>query len=71
MTWVQATALVIVLVIVGWLAYDLLAFAFGGVGATISSVVLDWADDRRGVAIVVALVIGILIGHLFLPQRIG
>jgi hypothetical protein len=70
MTWPQVTAVVLVLMLVGYLVYDLLALAFGGTEATISSVLLDWTERRKGIAFLAGLAIGLLLGHLFLPQRV-
>ena len=67
MTWAGWTALVVAGVIVGLIVYDLVAFALGGNGATLSRVLLE-----RGWAFAVWFVfgLGMLVGHLFLPQSI-
>ncbi len=67
MSWQSLTALVVTGVIVSLIVYDLIAYAYGGNDATISRVLLS-----RGAAFALwfAVGIGILIGHLFLPQRV-
>lgn len=69
MTWVQATALAFVVIVLGSIVWDVIAFSFGGHAATFSTLLLDTADRYRGFALVVAFAVGVLFGHLFLPQR--
>lgn len=69
MSWVQWTALAFVVVVLASILWDVLAYAFGGHAATFSTVLLATADQYRGFAIVVAFAVGVLFGHLFLPQR--
>jgi hypothetical protein len=46
--------------------YDVYALVEGGVDATISRVVYGWVDDYP----IVGVAAGVLIGHLFWPQKI-
>ncbi len=67
MSWQSITALVVVAAIVLLILYDLVAYAVGGNAATISRVLLGrgWAF-----ALWVVFGLGVLVGHLFLPQRV-
>jgi hypothetical protein len=69
MSWKTLTALVIVAVIVGLIVYDLIAYAVGGNPATISRTVLRISQRAGGFGLSVAFALGVLVGHLFLPQR--
>jgi hypothetical protein len=61
---VTMTHVFILASVVLWAAFDLIALATGGVGSTISRVILAWHWRYPWVSFVV----GILIGHLFFPQ---
>lgn len=69
MNWQSVTALVVTGVIVGLIVYDLVAFARGGNQATISRVLLDVSKGVGGFALCFVFGLGVLVGHLFLPQR--
>lgn len=69
MSWKTATALVIVAAIVGLILYDLFAYARGGNPATISRMFLSIGSKSLGFVIAFAFGMGVLFGHLFLPQR--
>lgn len=70
MTWKRLTALVIVIAVVGLALYDLIAYAFGGNDATISVTVLRTSEAFYGFALYFMFGLGVLCGHLFLPQRV-
>jgi hypothetical protein len=63
----QATIAILAAVALSLAIYDVIAVWRGGNGATISEVLL--AAGRSYPILVLAL--GILLGHLFWPQRIG
>ena len=71
LTWSGYTALGLVALLVLVIAYDAVTYALGGNQDTISVVCLDIADRNRGFAIIVAFAVGVLFGHLFLPQHTG
>lgn len=68
------TATVTPLVIVGGIVlsilYDLVAYWRGGDRATISRTMLSVSQRYPLFAILFALVIGVLLGHFFLPQHV-
>jgi hypothetical protein len=68
-TWKQTTALVVVAAILGLIVYDLIAYARGGNPATISRVVLAIGEKSLGFALAFVFALGVLVGHLFLPQH--
>jgi hypothetical protein len=68
MNWQSVTALVIVAVIVGLVLYDLVAFALGGNDATLSKTLLDVSRQSAWFALSFVFALGVLVGHLFLPQ---
>ncbi len=63
MTWKQVTALVLLVAVVALVGYDLVAEIVGGNASTISVVLLT---GRPGLV----FTFGVLVGHLFFPQRI-
>jgi hypothetical protein len=69
MSWAGYTALVLVAVVVGLIIYDAVSYALGGNQDTISVVCLTMADRYRGFTTIVAFAVGVLFGHLFLPQH--
>ncbi|QJW94698.1 hypothetical protein [Frigoriglobus tundricola] len=69
MTWKETTALVIIAAFLILVGYDLIAYARGGNPATLSRVSLDTANTYRGFVMVVCLAVGVLLGHLFVPQH--
>lgn len=71
MSWQEYTALFILAVFVGVIGYDLFAYVRWGNEATISRVCLETANHYRGFAILAAFAVGVLFGHLFLPQHIA
>jgi hypothetical protein len=68
-TWKATTALVIIAVIVGLIVYDLVAYARGGNPATISRMFLSIGEKSLAFVIAVVFALGVLVGHLFLPQH--
>ena len=64
MAWRRATRAVIALVVVSAIVYDVIAYAHGGVDATISRITLAWAHRWP----LVPFSVGVLCGHLFWPQ---
>lgn len=71
MSWKQATGLIIVGATLLIMLYDLAAYYFGGNAATISRICLETSTEYRGFSILVAFAVGVLLGHLFLPQHVG
>lgn len=67
MSWQSFTALVVAAVVVGLIVYDLVAYAIGGNDATLSRVLLS---RGAGFALWFVFGLGMLVGHLFLPQRV-
>jgi uncharacterized membrane protein YuzA (DUF378 family) len=63
---IKATKLTIIATVVALSGYDVYAFVEGGVDSTISRVVYGWAVDYP----IVGVAAGVLIGHLFWPQKI-
>jgi len=70
MTWRPVTALVLVGGLLAWIVYDLFAYAIAGNDATISRLLLDTATWQPGVALSLVFAMGVLIGHLFVPQHV-
>jgi hypothetical protein len=70
MSWTVATPLAIVGAAVALAFYDLLAYRRGGNDATISVAMLRAGRRYPMFAIVVAFIVGVLFGHLFLPQHV-
>ncbi len=68
--WRLITGLVLVVALLSLAAYDLFAEIGVGNSATISKLCLDTADRYRVFMLCVAVLLGILIGHLFLPQHV-
>lgn len=64
------TALVMVVVIVGLALYDLIAYSRHGSEATISRVTYWTSVRSRFFLILFVFAMGVLFGHLFLPQHI-
>ena len=64
MNWRKATKLLIVLAVVLIIAYDVFAYASGGVEATISRVVLGWSRSNP----IIPFGVGVIAGHLFWAQ---
>lgn len=71
MTWQTVTALLMVAITVILIGYDLIAYSIGGNAAIISQVCLRTAEQHRGFVILVGFAVGVLFGHLFLPQHVG
>jgi hypothetical protein len=69
-TWRTITAVLIVATILAVACYDLVAYVRVGNEATISRICLETANNYRGFAIGVVFLLGILCGHLFLPQHV-
>lgn len=67
----RVAALLIVATVVVWIITDILLATFLGNGATISQTFLHTCERYRGFAICVAFSIGVLFGHLFLPQHVS
>lgn len=70
-TWRLITGLVLVLGLISLAVYDLFAEIGVGNAATISKICLDTANRYRSFTICIVMLLGILIGHLFLPQHVG
>lgn len=70
MAWPKVTALVIVGIIVGLMLYDLVVYVRVGNDATISRVVLDVASRSAVFVVCFVFSLGVLVGHLFLPQTV-
>ena len=68
MSWQSLTALVVVGVIVALIIYDLVAFVLGGNDATLSKTLLDVSRRSAWFALSFVFALGVLVGHLFLPQ---
>lgn len=66
-TW---TALTLVAGLFFWVVYDLIAYAFGGSEATYSRLFWEASEAYRGLALCVCFILGVLVGHLFLPQHV-
>ena len=64
MNWRRATKIAIPVVTVAVILYDILAISRGGVDATISRVLLGWAQRWP----VIPLGVGVLMGHLWWSQ---
>ena len=63
-------SLVSVLILIVWLiAYDCWAFARHGTQGTISWQVYQASQHKPVVPLLVGLVLGLVLGHLFWPQR--
>jgi len=60
------TKVIVLAVIASASIYDIVIYAVFGVDATISRVLLGWARDIP----IVVLPVGVLLGHLFWPQRV-
>jgi len=60
----QVTRLSVLGVVAALIIYDIVAYAVGGVGSTISRVILSWAQDIP----IIVLIPGVLCGHFFWPQ---
>lgn len=71
MTWQSWTALLLVILLVLVIVYDAVTYALGGNQATISQVCLSIANEYRGFSTIVGFVVGVLFGHLFLPQHVA
>jgi len=71
MPWQSYTALGLVGLLIVVISYDTITYALGGNQATISRVCLGIANRHHGFAIILAFVVGVLFGHLFLPQHLG
>lgn len=71
MTWRAVTVVVILVApfVIG--AYDLIALLVAGNEVTISRVCLDAAHRRPGLMLCVAFLLGVLCGHLFVPQHVS
>lgn len=65
MTWRHVTIALLVATALGLAIYDIVAVWRGGGRATISSVLLASAHSYP----IIVLAIGVLLGHLFWPQR--
>jgi hypothetical protein len=61
-TFIAAFLVVVLFVVV---IYDTIAIMSGGRYNTVSSVVMDWSETYP----IIPLAAGILLGHLFWPQR--
>ncbi len=61
--------MIIVLLIV--IFYDILAYVMSGNDATISNICLETAEKYKYFTILVTLAVGILLGHLFVPQHVS
>ena len=70
MTWTAITSLVFVILVAAAVVYDIVAYVRGGNAATFSYVCLGVANRYRGFAILLAFAVGVLFGHLFLPQHV-
>ena len=62
----NVTARIVLAVVALIVIYDIAAYYAWGVDATVSRVTLGWASDIP----IVAVGIGVVIGHLFWPQPI-
>jgi len=62
----QATKIILIVTALFLIGYDIYAYIEGGVGSTISRVVLAWSQAWP----IVPLTIGVICGHLFWPQKI-
>lgn len=62
----QSTKAILIFTTVALSLYDVAAVLIGGVDATISRVIVHAASEYP----IIAVAAGILIGHLFWPQRI-
>jgi hypothetical protein len=71
MSWREATAVVILAMILLGVVYDLVAYSVSGNEATISRLCLETADRCRGFAVGFVFLLGVLCGCLFVPQRVG
>lgn len=71
MEWRRFTAFMIVGATVFLVLYDLVTYAVAGNDATISRVMLTMTEQNPAFAIFVSMNFGVLIGHLFLPQRVS
>jgi hypothetical protein len=61
----QVTAIILVLLIHGIIAWDVYAGLKWGKEATVSYVLNSWANERP----VICLAFGVLFGHIFWPLR--
>lgn len=71
MNWWKVATLVLLVTtpfVIG--AYDLTAYLHGGNDATISRTILDTAREYPLFPLVIGLMVGLLLGHLFLPQHL-
>ena len=62
------TAVAVTAAVLGLCLYDLWAYRHAGNDATISRVLLRVSARRRLFAMAVVFLLGLLCGHLFLPQ---
>ncbi len=69
--WRLITGLVLVASLLSLAVYDLFVEIGVGNSATISKICLDTADRHRVFMLCIAVLLGILIGHLFLPQHVS
>lgn len=69
-TWKLITGLVMVAGLLGWLVYDLFVAIVWGNEATISRVCLETMDRYRFFGFALVFLLGMLVGHLFLPQHV-
>jgi hypothetical protein len=60
--------IVLLLALVGLVVFDIYLAVSGGYSATISYQTLQAARDEPIIPLVVGLVLGILLGHIFWPQ---
>lgn len=70
MTWQTATGLFVAFLVVLAIVWDITAYLLGGNEATISRICLETANKNRGFAFLLGVAIGLLAGHLLLPQRV-
>ena len=61
----KLTQIIVLGLVVAVVVYDIVAYSVWGVGATVSRVTLGWASGLP----IIALAIGVVIGHLFWPQK--
>jgi hypothetical protein len=70
MNWRTATALVLIVGLMVWVIWDVIAYIRGGNSATISRLLLDTAIWQPGFSLALVFCMGVLVGHLFLPQHV-
>lgn len=71
MTWRLATGLFILALPFAIGIYDVIAYELGGNDATISRQCLTIGGRTLAFVVCVSVLVGIMLGHLFLPQHVA